>query len=454
MIQLIVPQVIRKICTLIIYILQLIILFEYIWYFYKVYNFGNLNNDLISLFLDYKTDAIQSKTTEINILIVIYCYYIQKVNYKTAFYNDEKLDFEVYILKKFEQVKILTFLQEIYVWILFILIFLTVTFKVYRALFAIKLLFFSILFYKFLNLKNLKSIKKYIWIFILYCGINTMLVYFYQFRALKLFNPFFEFYIDNLFPDMITKNFKVIGLEIYSENLPENLLPHYLSNFLSILILWEISRICDLVDSNRVQKINIPSNSNILNIYCNDNILLSINDLKEHEKNNTQRMQTLKVIKIDENNVMIPKNEMIKLNKRQEDKKEKKYKSINYYKFVLYCLKLAFFLCRIYWIILYGIICIIFSSVSFSLSIIVYIIIITQSFLNFFKKIIQRTNNSISVIKSKMRILKLLRYPIEKRSTNKWINIYRESSFRKLLFFSLTFIFMTYSYTIIDTVQK
>lgn len=457
MIQLILPQVIRKLCSLIIYILQLIILFEYIWFFIKVHYNEKIDSDLISLFLFYDTEQITSKTLEINIVFVIYCYYIQKVNYKTSFYNDEKLDFEVYILKKFEQVKLLNFLQEIYVWILFVLIFLTITCWYYQTLFAIKLLFFSILFYKFLNLKNLNSIKKYIWLLILYCGINTMIIYLYQFRVLNKLKPFFEEYIDNLFPDIITKNLVVIGLEVYTEDkLPWKLLPHYLSNFLSILILWEISRICELLDSQNVQKITIPSNSNILNNKYNENVLLSINDLKEEEKNqNVQRVQSLKVIKVNDNNVIIPKNQLKRIsNKSFEDKKDKKYKSVQFYTFILYCLKLAFFLCRTYWIIIYAIVCIIFSAVSISFSIIIYILLITLSFIGFFNKIIQRTDESIKLVKDKMSILKFIRYPIERRSTNRWINVYRKSSFKLILFFALVFIFLTYFYTLIDIIQR
>ncbi len=447
MIQLILPQLIRKMIFFIIIILQLIILFEYVWFFVKIEL--EIDYDYISLFLDYDASKKNSKTIEISILFIIYCYFIQKVNYNTSFYNDQKLDFEVYIMTKLGQLKLLNFLQEIYAWILFILIFFTITCVYYQLLFSIKLFFFSIVFYKFLNLKNLNSIKKYIWILILYCGLNTMLIYFYQFKKLKLLKPFFQ-QIDNFLGEFICNNMDVIGLEVYECNdLPIKLLPHYFSNFLSILILWEILRICDLIDSQKITIISDSSsisNLNTLNNYnLNENLLASSNENKI--KN------SFKIIKIIENNKIIPKPDIKKISSKQEDKKDN-YRGPGYYKFLLYCLKFAFFFCRIYWLILYANICVIFSAVSFSFSIIVYIFIITFSFLKFFEKIIKRTDKSMSLIKDKLNILKLIRYPIEKRSTNKWINYYRKICFKLILFFALIFIFLTYFYTLIDKIQR
>lgn len=436
MLQLILPQIISKICTFIIFILQLVIFFEYIWYFIKVY-FNNINQDLISLFLDYDTSDVGSKTIEINILLVMYCYYIQKKNYQTSFYKDEKLDFEVYIIKKFEKIKILSFLQEIYVWILFVLLFITITSWYYQFLFSIKLLFFSILFYKFLSIKNIKSIKKYVWILILYCGINTMLIYFYQFKVLNLLNPIFENYFDRLFPDKILKNFDVIGLVLYrSSDLPLKLFPHYFSNFLSVLLLWEISRICELKDAERLENNVLTTQPPILITANNDNSMIKNTENKDDASKMEERIITFKKTPI-----------------KVDDKKDKP-KSIGYYKFLITFYKFIFFLCRIYWLIIYAIVCLILSNVSFSFSIIVYIFFITLSFLLFFKKIMQRTERSISLLKNKLNVLKLIRYTIEKKNTTKWINIYRKSSFKMILFFALTFIFLTYIYTLIDFVQR
>ena len=219
MIQLILPHIIRKISTFIIIILQMIFLFEYIWYFLKIKLNDGIDKDIITLFIYYNHDQVNSKTIEISILLIMYCFYIQKVNYSTSIYNNQKLDFEEFLAKKFKQIKILIFLQEIYVWILFIFIFVLITCYNIQLTFALKLFFFIILFYKFLNLTNLNAINKYIWILILFCGLNTLVIYLYQFKKLKLIEINIIKKLEDILPDFIKLNLQVIGFELYDIDL-------------------------------------------------------------------------------------------------------------------------------------------------------------------------------------------------------------------------------------------
>lgn len=434
MMQLIVPQIVRKYCTCIITILQIIILFEYLYYFIKV-NIGNkINPDFIQLFLDDNPRNLEKKTLEINLLFTLYCYFIQKVNYTNSIYKNEKLDFETFILSKFQQLKVLKFIQEIYVWILFVLTFFTITWF-YQLFFFLKLCSFSLLFYKFLNLKDLKSIKKYIWLFILYCGLNTFLIYMYQFKVLVLLQPYFDD-LAKSFPDYIIKNLTIIGLEIYNDkDLPLKLLPHYVSNFLSVLILWEISRICDQ---------NTEENTD--EFYKKMRLSFNYNDISNANAN----LNNTRISNANANN--LDRSSQLGNFKKRKFEEKKKYKSIGYYKFIFVLLNFAFYLCRLYWLFTYATICLIFSAISFSFSIIIYIFLVTSCFILLFKNILAYLKNS-ERNEYKFHYLQTIKYPFEKRKINQLINEYRKLSFKLILFNALLFISMTYLYTLLDFVQ-
>lgn len=433
MLQLIVPQIIKHYCKMIISILQIIILLEYIYYFVKVNNGEEINQDIISLFIDDNPKDLESKTLEINLLLTLYCYYIQKINYtNNSIYQDKNLDFEDFIIEKFKKVKILSFFQEIYVWILFVFTFLTITWY-YQLFFFFKLILFSIVFYKFLNLKNLKNIKKYIWIFIIYCGLNTLLIYFFQFKVLSILKPYFD-YFDNFLPDIIKNNWTILGFEVYeTQKLPLKLLPHYLSNFFSVLLLWEISRIWELNEFNQNENKKNNENSEIILTNISNDIIKFEN---EYDKNTHSVYDTKS-----------------KKNKIKKIDLEKNTKSVNYYQFILFLLRISFLLCRLYWLFIYVAICIIFSAVSFSFSIIIYIFCTTLCFMLLFKNILNYMDRSNQHFENKANYFKTLKYPIEKRKIEYYVNKYRKISFKLILLNALIFIMMTYIYTLIDFMQ-
>ena len=167
-------------------------------------------------------------------------------------YESKEYDWNRYINSKlinypkclYSTQKTIEVICKCYIWIILLFLFIVIIMFDTNLLFSIKLVIFLFILYKFLDLSQTNVsetfIIKYIWILIVYCGLNTMVVYFYQFFGQGLL-------IESLsvpLPEFVAKNLISIGIEIYSKNdLTKRFLPHYLSNFLSVLLLIEVKNI-------------------------------------------------------------------------------------------------------------------------------------------------------------------------------------------------------------------
>ncbi len=243
------------------------------------------------------TGTYYSKSSENYLWIILYCFYMQYQNYNSHMYK--KYESEDYELKKYLDShlknypnllyyihKTIELISQLYIWVIFLLLFIIITLFEINLFFSVKLLLFFIILYMFLDLTYSKntnnSIITVIWVFIIYCGLVTMAIYFYQFTMLGLFsNWFYGHYL--ALPDFVKNNLQVIGIQIYAKNeLTKRFFPHYFSNLLSVLLLSEVK--------NQIKKLRNENKSNVklkeeLEIY-EDTILkrmstAQVGDLKE-----------------------------------------------------------------------------------------------------------------------------------------------------------------------------
>ena len=134
---------------------------------------------------------------------IIYCFYLQYQNYNSDIYlkyDSDEYSFNTYLenkLKDHEHWKKLTksisyMAENIFIWLIFILFFVSIIMVEIQLLFAIKLIFYFSIVYLFLQFNYSHKISRtiiiYIWILIIYCGIATTTVYFFQFTG----NTFIE----------------------------------------------------------------------------------------------------------------------------------------------------------------------------------------------------------------------------------------------------------------------
>ncbi len=162
--------------------------------------------------------------------VLLYCYYLQYRNYNSVIYlkyDSDKFKLKTYLednLKYYESMNkivrtLISFLESLYIWLIFILIFLTITLFEIQCLFAVKLFFFFLIVYKYLQFSYSKKITNtiliYIRIFVIYCGLVTMIIYFYQFTGLTIISKWYESFIKD-FQNLTyfnSKNF--IGIKVY-----------------------------------------------------------------------------------------------------------------------------------------------------------------------------------------------------------------------------------------------
>jgi hypothetical protein len=139
-----------------------------------------------------------------------------------------------------------------------------------------------------------------------YCCFNSFIVYGYQLICLEVF-PIFNYLKET--DNIILQNLPSIGLINYeNKELLYKLLPHFLSNFLSILIYYELKSIYDRIDNNNKSYINNNININFIddNINSEDNI--PVNNNKENKDD------------ILDKNIIV--NDNLNENKEKEEMKE------------------------------------------------------------------------------------------------------------------------------------
>ena len=256
MIQLLFPNFMIK-NSLIMLILSLsIFLFEYGVHLFKSSDYSENTIKYIKLIIPFDSDSSQT-TIEYLLCVIAYCYYTQYQLYNYEFYQklieDKNLCLSVYIEIKLSEYplikKIIFFIGKIikglYIWSLISLFIFFDSYYEISVLFAIKLFIFFIIVFNFLRViqsdipNNINIILN--WIFLIFCALNTISVYCFQFLCLDFFsiNTFIKdtnnFYI---------KNFHAFGLYRYKESkLHLKFLPHFISNLISVLFIGEMKRL-------------------------------------------------------------------------------------------------------------------------------------------------------------------------------------------------------------------
>ena len=308
MIQILQAKLVERFSKIIIIIIQILFLFEYIVDLSKIY-YDKFFEDQIDTFkfLLSISEIENSKKHEINIYVEIYCYvaiyafYIQNQLINSIKYqeleNNDKISLKNYINFKFQNfmlIKYVLFLIfnvviEISIWIIFSFFFLICCNFEISVLYGIKLGIFLVVVYIFLQKtqiieKNINISMKFNSFLIGYCCFNSFIVYGYQLICSDVF-PIFDYLkeADNI----ILKNLPSIGLINYgNKDLLYKLLPHFLSNFLSILMYYELKSIYDRIDNNNNKNyinnnIEINNVNNINNSINSEDIIL-VNDNKEN----------------------------------------------------------------------------------------------------------------------------------------------------------------------------
>lgn len=417
--QLILPQMINKLCIYIIVVISSIFASEYILDLVKVHVTISVDFDnFLDFFIDFD---LKKKSTEFFLPFIIYCFYIQYQNYNSTMfksYSNDELSLKGYLEQKLHNKKfksvilfLLMSIQEIYIWIILILFFcLICTIETYVS-FAIELLLFFIVMYKFLNIstnnKKGETIIKYVWILITFCGVNTLLVYFYQFTALKYISDWYMG-IENSLPLWMKNNLKIFGFERYTEELAIEFLPLYGSNFLSVLLLWELNRILEIKKELK-ENISIEDNN------------------RKHKSSHVLAKSMTQV----SDNKLIP---------------------VSYFKYYSYIILV--FLCKTYWLLIFLSVCFFIAHFQISVAMILYIIIFCISFNLMFYSLVSSVNKFLNH-KNIFFLSRLVRYNIIEKPRNiHTLKHYRKITFKYLVVSGMAYIFFTYVYTLMDAINN
>ena len=412
--------------------------------------------------------------------------------------------------------KIGRILHDIYTWgIIFFFVLFACYFEV-NLLFAIELLFFFICAYQFCILvqeSGRNTEKKINLLFprivLYFSGINTVLVYLYQvlfldFTGLK--DKIKE--SDNFF----VKNLPSIGFTIYQEdNIFYSLLPHYFLNFISLLYLRRVKFIQKEIEENKKKrdkrreafkknaqkeeekKKEPKKEENIINIENK-----KTEDKKEEKKEEIIGMQEKRPEEDKKEEIIVIQEKKPKEEKKEgkkgfkgkkgenkekkeekddedmmdedEEKKEKKgeredprnkaYNAFVRNKKLIRILNIKYFFSmtvitftKLYWLILFIITGILYTSQDLSAGIFIYIIIFGITFIRMFYSIIMKLSKFMK--KETYFISKVIRHHlIEKETHFKNLKAHRDFSFRFLLGYSLLLIFLFYFYGVFDLFQN
>ena len=261
--QLLSPKKFEKLCIFILILVELIFVIEYILDLSKVFFLSSFNIEKIELFISYSAN-LNETSIEILLFLAIYCLYIQYELLNTTIYqtilNKKEEDDEIeinnnknnlkskihcnnFVKKIFKIIK--KIILEIYVWIIIIISFILLCAFEVNILFLVKFIIYLFILYDFLiSIQEKKNLNKFGgFIFLIYCSINTLLIYFYQFSQKKVCKNFFDNIYKTILPNFIYNYLAPIGFIYYSENLPYKFIPHFGLNFLSIILVRETKRI-------------------------------------------------------------------------------------------------------------------------------------------------------------------------------------------------------------------
>ena len=524
MFQLLLPKVLVKYSIAILIFCQIIFLAEYIIHLFKI-NIGESAIELIKIFIPFEKDS-QETSIEYLIYVVAYCYYTQYQLNNYAFYqkliSDKDLTLSNYVDVKLNEYpifqKILFYIGkiilELYIWSLIsIFVVFDSTLEI-SFLFAIKLLIFLLLVYRFLLV--IQSDKEYPmnlilnWIFLIFCSLNTIAVYTFQFLCLfSFFNEIID-KSDNFF----IQNFPAFGLYRYKEeNLYIKFLPHFMSNLISVLFIVEMKRLIEEdEEKEKEKKIKTSIELNIIDDAegkllmkkttdeTKNKLLKKKKTIDETKKNILMKRKTLdeakhktllkkkslklgdkgddlnekekekekedkdKIISTDSETKSEEKENKLSIVKDSEEEEEEEkmtpaqeYEDNKSKMLILeikYCFYNIILICtKFYWLFLFLSICIIFTTYDLSIILIVYILIFGITFIRMFHHIINRLTKFIS--KESFFISRLIRFNLIEQVRHVSENIkYRAIAFKWLLVFSFLSYYLFYLNAIFYLIQK
>ena len=517
MIQLLFPIFMIKNSIIMLILSQIIFLFEYIVDLFKNTKIFKDNIDIIELIIPFEPEP-KTSSIEFLIYIITYCYYTQYQLYNYDFYQkiayDDNLCLSIFIEIKLSDYPIIRkilfgigkIIMELYIWTLIAIFIVIDSYFEISFLFAIKLFIFFIIVYKFLRViqSNKPSHISQIlnWFFLIFCSLNTIAVYVFQVLFLKSFS--FSSMIkssDNFF----INNFPAIGFYRYknkSDNLHYRFLPHFISNFISVLFIGEMKRILNEDKLNNKKKEG-GINSDQINNTKNKLLLKKKTIMKDNRKNNKKEEKEKEGEKeereekekdedksIDKNNKIIStdsetndenklnnideikevdegveendndsskledkkkEEEEVKLTPTEEYENNKRSMNILEYKYYFYNFLLIF--TKFYWLFLFFSICIIFTAYDLSIVLIIYILIFGITFIRMFRHIITRLTNFIK--EKSFFISRIIRFNlIEQNRHVKENTKYRALAFKYLLIFSLFCYYLYYLDGIFYTLQN
>ena len=434
MIQLLFPGAIGIISIYLIIITQLLFLSEFVFEILRHYFNRSLDEKLIRLIMgneEEKESKIESENNYIEVFIyaIVYCFYFQYKLYNNDFYqtivSNDNLNLSKYIEIKFASYPIIRktldyigkIIIEIYIWTLISLFIFFDSYFEISILFEIKLILFLIIVFQFL-ISIQKSESHHIslilnWIFLIYCSLNTILVYGYQIICLDYFDIKES---DNY----LRENLPSIGFSDYKGNyLYYKFMPHFVCNFISVLYIWEMKRIS--LNSNKIDKIE--------------------NKILDKDKDENKK-------KKNDNGEENDEDEITASEQYEKNKNEMNFLSLTYsiYNIIL-------ILTKFYWLFLFLSICIIFTSYDLSFIMTSYILIFGITFVRMFYQIITKLSNFIS--KKSFFISRLLRYNLIEQNRHVIQNkYYRSLAFKYLLCMSFFSYLLFYTFGIFYLFQN
>ena len=556
----------RKVTRITLIIIQLTFFFEFLVDLMKCFFFYDKTGDqltnitnIMKFILNYN-EKVDGSSSEILLFIITYCYYFDYQIYliktdeetkhqelRSLLLND-KITFYRYVKVYFKFIfyiydYIVKIMQQIFIWVLIVLFIFFFCYFELNIFFAIKLSLFLLVVYLFLRIiqKTINSglngsktkidngcYMTILWIFLIFCVINTVLVYIYQF----LTHDYLYSLIKNTF--LVNNKMKNIGFRKYSGSIYIKLFPHFAVNFLSMIFLSEMDNFLKIKQKeNKLLRNSSMTRKNAM-------MLFKSNTHKENEKSKLKRMKTtIKEIegsiikgqslngednsklnelisnvskadqklnenlqngykeksnnkteekKIDETflndkytindnnndstiiqNNNEPENNVLDTENNEEDKdKETDNKDsntqiespsyselydncknrISSLKMSLFWSNLVLFFTKSYWMCLFFVICVLFNSYYFSLSMVFYIIIFGMTFIIMFNEILDNLKEKYLGVHDDFDHIKEIR---ERINISK---LYREISFKFLVSYSFVLFFLFYLYGIFDISMK
>ena len=521
MIQILKINFTKKHSKLIVILVQILFLFEYIVDLTKnYYEQAFLDNYKLFEFLLSVTN--ENETYKINIDIEILSYFAIY-----AFYFQHKLlTSERYIeLKKNKNISITNYINfkmknakklkkigfiissiaiEIYIIGMFCAFFLFCCNVEINILISVKLAIFMLVLGGYFQktqtfFENINVALKLNYLLIGYCCLSSFIVYGYQLLCLDFFGMYDEIKDSE---NIIIKNLPSFGLINYeNKNLLSKLLPHFLSNFLSILMFNVMNFIYTRIDKKKDVKIkemdvilvgetqNDESknnendlDNNQINQNKNDNII----DKEAEQKTENKEEKSENIIENDEDKKIIKKEkieeedifDLDNIPKIKEDanidnkdlfeekiysnieEKEEKYKlinlkmqkQINYLNAIYFIFLIINFILKLYSPLMMLFFCYIFTFYTMSFSMIIYFLIISCNYIIMFKNIIKSMR--CTKYNNKFLFTQLFVYKgVESKNHKKLHNKYDYKTYKLIIYFTLLFLFLSYLYSILYVFQ-